>query len=69
MDCGHAIPLLAPEQEAREITIWVDEVVAARQAQNLERSHCISTWACNTTLQILQLLHPIQMELFPWQTP
>lgn len=24
MDCGHAIPLLAPEQEAREICDWID---------------------------------------------
>lgn len=27
MDCSHAIPLQVPEQEAREITTWVDEVV------------------------------------------
>ncbi|WP_170975488.1 alpha/beta hydrolase [Martelella alba] len=28
MDCGHAIPLLAPEQEAREITDWVQGMSA-----------------------------------------
>ncbi len=27
MDCGHAIPLQAPQQEAREIIQWVDEVL------------------------------------------
>jgi pimeloyl-ACP methyl ester carboxylesterase len=28
MDCGHAIPLQAPEQEASEILAWVNEVVS-----------------------------------------
>lgn len=29
MDCGHAIPLLAPAEEAREILAWVDEALTA----------------------------------------